>query len=76
MNREHLETAERLAVEVAAPLPAIMTLVDGQEDANQPAIAILLRTVNDKAADLADALFRLRKDLEPPESACVTGLKG
>ena len=69
MNREHLEAAERLAVEIAAPLPAIMTLVDGEEDANRPAIAILLRTVNDKAAELADALFRLRQELEPSGEA-------
>ena len=69
MTQEHLEAAERLAVEVAAPLPAIMTLVAEEEDANRPAIAILLRTVNDKAANLADALFSLRQELEPPESA-------
>ena len=65
MNREHLEAAERLAVEVAAPLPAIMTLMDGGEDAHRPAVDILLRIVNDKAGELADALFRLRQELEP-----------
>ena len=65
MTRKHLEAAERLAVEVAPPLPAIMTLMDGAEDANRPAIAILLRTVNDRAGELADALFRLRQELEP-----------
>ena len=69
MNREHLEAAERLAVEIAAPLPAIMTLMDGAEDASRPAIAILLRTVNDKAAELDDALRRLRQELEPPGEA-------
>ena len=69
MNREHLEAAERLAVEVAAPLPAIMTLVDGEEDMNRPAIAILLRAVNDKAAELDDALRRLRQELEPSGEA-------
>ncbi len=69
MNREHLEAAERLAVEIAAPLPAIMTLMDGAEDANRPAIAILLRTVNDKAAELDDALRRLRQELEPSGEA-------
>ncbi len=68
MSREHLKTAERLAMEVAAPLPAIMTLVAADEDAIQPAITILLQTVDDKAAELSDVLFKLRQQLEPPES--------
>ena len=65
MTGKHLEDAARLAVEVAAPLPAIMTLVAANEDVSRPAITILLQAVNDKAADLDEALSSLRKELAP-----------
>jgi len=68
MNQDHLKAAERLAMDIAAPLPAIKTLVAADEDAIQPAITILLQTVDDKAAELSDVLFGLRQQLEPPES--------
>ena len=68
MNRDRLEEAERLAMEIAAPLPAIMTLVAADEQLNQPAIMTLLETVNSKAAEISDSLFRLRRDMEPPAS--------
>ena len=66
MNQNHLEEAERLAMEIAAPLPALMTLVAADEQLNQPAITTLLETVNSKAAEISDALFRLRQDIDPP----------
>ncbi len=66
MNQKHLEEAEHLAMEIAAPLPALMTLVAADEQLNQPAIMTLLETVNSKAAEISDALFRLRQDIEPP----------
>ena len=69
MKREHLEAAERLATQVAAPLPAIMALMDEGDDANRPAIAILLGTVNDKAAELSDIMGILRREFERSESA-------
>ena len=65
MTGKHLEEAERLAGEVMAPLPAIMTLVAANEDVNLPAIATLLQAVDDKAGDLVEALSSLRKELEP-----------
>ena len=46
MNQKHLEEAERLAIDIAAPLPAIMTL---------------LQDVDTKAAEISDALFKLRQ---------------
>ena len=61
-----LREAERLAMEIADPLPAIMALVDADEQLNQPAIMTLLETVNSKAAEISDALFKLRRDMEPP----------
>ncbi len=69
MNQEHLEAAERLALDIAAPLPAIMTLVASNEDVNQPAIMTLLETVNIKAAEISDALSRLRQEIKPSSSA-------
>ena len=65
-NLERLEAAERLAMEIADPLPALMTLVAADEQLNQPAITTLLETVNSKAAEISDALFRLRQDIDPP----------
>ena len=38
MTGKHLEEAQRLAMEVADPLPAIMSLVAANEDVNLPAI--------------------------------------
>ena len=69
MNQKHLEEAERLAMEIAAPLPAIMALVAADEQLNLPAIMTLLETVNSKAGEISDVLFRLRRDMEPPRSA-------
>ena len=65
MTGKHLEEAKRLAMEVADPLPAIMTLVAANEDVNRPAIMSLLQIVDDKAGELGDALSSLRKELEP-----------
>ena len=65
LTGKHLEEAERLAVEIAEPLPAIMSLVAANDDVSRPAIMSLLQIVNDKAADLDEALSSLRKELEP-----------
>ena len=66
MNRERLEEAERLAMEIAAPLPAIMTLVTANEDVSLPAVLTLLQDVDNKAADLCEVLSRLQQDAKPP----------
>ena len=66
MNQKNLETVERLAMDIAAPLPALMTLVAADEQLNQPAIMTLLKDVDSKAAEISDALFKLRRDMEPP----------
>ena len=65
MTGKHLEEAERLAMEIAAPLPAIMSLVAANEDVSRPAIMSLLQIVNDKAGELDGVLSSLRKELEP-----------
>ena len=69
MTGKHPEEAERLAVEVMAPLPAIMTLVAANEDDNLPAIQSLLQIVDARAGELGEALRSLRKELEPLGSA-------
>ncbi len=66
MNQKNLEEVERLAIEIAAPLPAIMTLVAADEQLNLPAIMTLLQDVDGKACEISDALFKLRRDMEPP----------
>ena len=65
MTGKHLEEAERLATEIAAPLPAIMRLVAGNDDLSLPAIEILLQAVDANAGELGEALRSLRKELEP-----------
>ena len=66
MNQDHLKAAERLAMEIAAPLPAIMNLVTASTDDSLPAITILLRDVDHKAAELCEVLSRLQQDAKPP----------
>ena len=68
MNQERLKAAERLAMDIAAPLPAIMALVAANEDASQAAITILLQDVDNKAHDLCEVLSELQ-DTEPSRSA-------
>ncbi len=68
MNQERLKAAERLAMDIAAPLPAIMALVAANEDASQAAITILLQDVDNKAHDLCEVLSGLQ-DTEPSRSA-------
>ncbi len=69
MNQKNLEEAERLAIDIAAPLPAIMTLVAADEQLNLPAIMTLLQDVDTKAADLCEVLSRLQQEAEPPLKA-------
>ena len=68
MSRDRLKAAERLAMDIAAPLPAIMTLVAANEDATQAAIKILLQDVDNKAAELCEVLSGLQVT-ELPRSA-------
>jgi hypothetical protein len=69
MNQGRLKAAERMVMDIAAPLPAIMTLVDANEDEGRVAIMILLKDVNNKAAELCEVLDGLQRDTEPSRSA-------
>ncbi len=69
MSQERLNAAERLAMDIAAPLPAIMTLVDAIEDEGRAAIMILLQDMNNKLAELCEVLADLPQDTEPSRSA-------
>ena len=69
MNQERLKAAERMAMDIAAPLPAIMTLVEANEDEGRVAIMILLKDVNNKLAELCEVLPDLPQDTEPAKSA-------
>ena len=69
MNQERLKATERMTMAIAAPLPAIMTLVDANEDEGQVAITILLQDTNNKLAELCEVLSELQDDTEPPRSA-------
>ncbi len=69
MSREHLKAAERMAMEIAAPLPAIMTLVAANEDEGQVAITILLQDLDNKVSELCEVLSELQRDTELPRSA-------
>ena len=69
MNQKRLEEAERLAIDIAAPLPAIMNLVTENSDDNVPAITILLRDVDNNVHDLCEVLSRLQQEAEPPLKA-------
>jgi hypothetical protein len=69
MNQERLVAAESMAMDIAAPLPAIMTLVEANEDEGRAAIMILLRDVNIKLHDLCEVLSDLQRDTEPAKSA-------
>ena len=64
-----LNPAERMAMEIAAPLPTIMTLVVENEGASEAAITILLQDMNNKLAKLCEVLSRLPQDTEPSRSA-------
>jgi len=55
-------------MDIAAPLPTIMTLVVENEGASEAAITILLQDMNDKLAELCEVLGRLQ-GTEPPRSA-------
>ena len=68
MSQDRLKAAERLAMEIAGPLPAIITLVAANEDASQAAITILLQDVDDKAAELCEVLSGLQQDTGPSSS--------
>ena len=69
MTQESLNAAERMAMDIAAPLPAIMTLVKANEDEGRAAIMILLQDMNNKLAELCEVLADLPQDTEPPRSA-------
>ena len=69
MSRERLKAAERLAMDIAAPLPAIMKLVAANEDDGQAAITILLQDVDNKVHDLCEVLSELQLDTGPSSSA-------
>ena len=69
MSRERLKAAERMAMEIAAPLPTIMTLVAANEDDSQAAITILLQDVDHKVSELCEVLSGLQQDTEPSRSA-------
>ena len=69
MSRDSLNAAERMAMDIAAPLPAIMTLVKANEDEGRAAIMILLQDMNTKLADLCEVLGDLPQDTEPSRSA-------
>ena len=69
MNQERLKAAESMAMDIAAPPPAIMTLVDANEDEGRVAIMILLQDINNKAAELCEVLSDLQRDPEPSRSA-------
>ena len=66
MNRERLEEAELLAIDIAAPLPAIMNLVAENSDDNLSALKILLQNVDNNVHDLCEVLYRLQQDAKPP----------
>ena len=66
MNQDHLKAAERLAIDIAAPLPVIMNLVTENSDDGLAAITILLRDVDNNAHDLCEVLSRLQQDTKPP----------
>ncbi len=68
MNQERLKAAERMAMDIAAPLPTIMTLVAENEGESEAAITILLQDVDNKAHDLCEVLSGLQ-DTEPSRSA-------
>ncbi len=68
MTQESLNAAERMAMDIAAPLPTIMTLVKANEDEGRAAIMILLRDVNNKLAELCEVLADLPQDTEPAKS--------
>ena len=65
MSQECLNAAERMAMDIAAPLPAIMTLVEANEDEGRAAIMILLQDMNNKLAELCEVLSELPQDTGP-----------
>ncbi len=68
MNQERLKAAERMAMDIAAPLPTIMTLVAENEGESEAAITILLQDVDHKVSELCEVLSGLQ-DTELPRSA-------
>jgi len=65
MNQERLKAAERMTMDIAAPLPTIMTLVVENEGASEAAITILLQDMNNKLAELCEVLSDLQQDTGP-----------
>jgi len=68
MNQERLKAAERMTMDIAAPLPTIMALVVENEGANEAALTILLQDMNNKLAELCEVLGRLQRGAEPSKS--------
>ncbi len=69
MNQERLKAAERMAMDIAAPLPTIMGLVADDGGESEAAITILLQDMNNKLAELCEVLSELPQDTEPLRSA-------
>jgi len=69
MNQDRLKAAERMAMDIAAPLPAIMGLVADAGGESEAAITILLQDMNNKLAELCEVLSELPQDTEPSRSA-------
>ena len=65
MNQERLKAAERMTMDIAAPLPTIMALVVENEGASEAAITILLQDMNNKLAELCEVLSDLQQDTGP-----------
>ncbi len=68
MNQERLKAAESMAMDIAAPLPAIMGLVADDGGESEAAITILLQDVNNKVSELCEVLSGLQ-DTGPSRSA-------
>jgi len=55
-----LADLERLAMDAAAPIPAIQALLAMDEDHHLPAIRELLGVVDGRLAQISDAVYQLK----------------